>query len=152
MTALYQLLPIIWNLTSEPSHDSPLRETGSYYQYISGNSPEWHIMIFRDPMYPGVVNQAVMLSLGTLGALLLAYCSGLNKPTENFKLRITAATEGIAFIYMSSFVLVFFNIQVPVMHSNSNMGILFILGVAVTLIWLYVELLRLLPKLQLRRK
>lgn len=141
---------------------------------------------FFENMYPGVVNQAVMLTFGTLGALLLAYRSGLIKPTENFKLGIAAATGGIAFIYMISFVLGIFNIQVPVIHSNSNMGILFSLGVVViaalnlvmdfdfieeasekgapkymewygafgllvTLIWLYLELLRLLSKLRSRR-
>jgi len=136
--------------------------------------------------YPGIANQAVMLTLGTLGALLLAYRSGLIKATENFKLGVAAATGGIAFVYILSFILGIFNIQVPLIHSNSNMGILFSLGVViiaalnlvmdfdfieegselglpkymewygafgllVTLIWLYLEILRLLSKLQSRR-
>ena len=53
---------------------------------------------FFETMYPGIVTQAVMLTFGTLGALLLAYISGLIKPTENFKLGIVAATGGIAFV------------------------------------------------------
>jgi len=139
-----------------------------------------------ETMYPGIVNQAVMLTFGTLGALLLAYRSGLIKATENFKLGVVAATGGIAFIYMISWVLSWFSVTVPVIHSNSNMGILFSIGVVViaalnlvldfdfieegaekgapkymewygafgllvTLIWLYLEILRLLAKLSSRR-
>ena len=141
---------------------------------------------YFESMYPGIVNQAVMLTFGTLGALLLAYRSGLIKATENFKLGIIAATGGIAFVYMISWILSWFSISVPVIHSNSNMGILFSIGVViiaalnlvldfdfieegsekgapkymewygafgllVTLIWLYLEILRLLAKLSSRR-
>ena len=141
---------------------------------------------FFETMYPGIVNQAVMLTFGTLGALLLAYMSGLIKATENFKLGIVAATGGIAFVYLISWILGMFGISVPVIHSNSNMGILFSIGVVViaalnlvldfdfieegaekgapkymewygafgllvTLIWLYLEILRLLAKLSSRR-
>ena len=141
---------------------------------------------FFETMYPGIVTQAVMLTFGTLGALLLAYISGLIKPTENFKLGIVAATGGIAFVYLISWVLSWFSVSVPLIHSNSNMGILFSIGVVViaalnlvldfdfieegaekgapkymewygafglmvTLIWLYLEILRLLAKLSSRR-
>jgi uncharacterized YccA/Bax inhibitor family protein len=139
-----------------------------------------------ESMYPGIVNQAVFLTFGTLGALLLAYRSGLIKPTENLKLGITAATGGVAFVYFASFILGFFGVGVPLIHGNSNMSILFSLivvgiaamnlvldfdfieegaekgapkymewygafGLLVTLIWLYLELLRLLSKLYSRR-
>ena len=60
---------------------------------------------FFESSYPGIVQQAVFLTFGTLGALLLAYRSGLIKATENFKLGVVAATGGIAFIYLISFVL-----------------------------------------------
>ena len=36
--------------------------------------------------YPGIAVQAIFLTFGTLGSLLLAYMSGLIKATENFKL------------------------------------------------------------------
>ena len=141
---------------------------------------------FFETMYPGIVNQAVFLTFGTLAALLLAYRSGLIKPTENFKLGIAAATGGIFFIYFISFILGFFGINIHLIHSNSNFGILFSFGVVViaalnlvldfdfieegaergapkymewfgafgllvTLIWLYLEILHLLAKLQSRR-
>ena len=136
--------------------------------------------------YPGIVNQAVMLTFGTLGALLLAYRSGLIKATENFKLGVVAATGGIAFVYLISWILGMFGVGVPMIHGNSNMSILFSIGVViiaalnlvldfdfieeaaengapkymewygafgllVTLVWLYLEILRLLAKLASRR-
>ena len=141
---------------------------------------------FFEVMYPGIVNQAVMLTFGTLGALLLSYRSGLIKATENFKLGVVAATGGIFFVYLISWVLSWFSVSVPLIHSNSNMSILFSIGVVViaalnlvldfdfieegsekgapkymewygafgllvTLIWLYLEILRLLAKLSSRR-
>jgi uncharacterized YccA/Bax inhibitor family protein len=136
--------------------------------------------------YPGLVSQAVFLTFGTLGALLLAYRSGLIKPTENFKLGVFAATGGIALVYLISFVMSFFGTSIPLVHSSSTFGIVFsvfVVGVAalnlvldfdfieqgaasgapkymewygafgllVTLVWLYLEMLRLLAKLQDRR-
>ena len=141
---------------------------------------------FFEASYPGIVNQAVFLTFGTLGALLLAYKSGLIKPTENFKLGIFAATGGIAMLYLISFVMSFFGSGIGFIHSNSTFGILFSFGVViiaalnlvldfdfieegseigapkymewyatfgllVTLIWLYLEILHLLAKLQSRR-
>ena len=141
---------------------------------------------FFETLYPGIVNQAVFLTFGTLAALLFAYQSGLIKPTENFKLGIVAATGGIFFVYIISFILGLFGVQVPLIHSNSNFGILFSFGVVViaalnlvldfdfieegaeigapkymewfgafgllvTLVWLYLEILHLLAKLQSRR-
>ena len=136
--------------------------------------------------YPGIVSQAVFLTFGTLAGLLIAYRSGWIKATENFKLGIVAATGGIAFIYLISFVLGFFGVSIPLIHSSGMFGILFSLfvvviaalnlvldfdfieegaergapkymewyaafGLMVTLIWLYLEILRLLAKLQQRR-
>lgn len=135
--------------------------------------------------FPGIVFQAVLLTFGTLFALLVAYRTGLIKVTENFKLGVVAATGGIALLYLASFVLGFLNINVPVIHEASGWGIAFSLfvvvvaalnlvldfdfietgaaarapkymewygafGLMVTLVWLYVEFLRLLSKLQSR--
>jgi len=144
------------------------------------------ISSYFERAYPGIVNQAVILTFGTLGALLLAYRSGLIKPTENFKLGVTAATGGIVFVYLISFILGMFRVNVPVIHDSSPIGILFSLfviviaalnlvldfdfieegaemgapkymewfgafGLLVTLIWLYLEILRLLAKMRGRR-
>ncbi len=133
--------------------------------------------------YPGIVIQAVGLTFGTLAMLLLAYKSGLIKPTENFRLMIVAATGGIAVLYLVSFVMGFFGSSIGFIHSNGLFGIgfsLFVVAIAalslvldfdfieeaaergapkylewygafslmVTLIWLYLEILRLLAKLR----
>ena len=58
------------------------------------------ISFMYDNMYEGIVSNAVFLTVGILLALLMAYRSGLIKPTENFKLGIVAATGGIAVVYL----------------------------------------------------
>lgn len=143
------------------------------------------ISAFFEARFPGIVFQAVLLTFGTLFALLVAYRSGVIKVTENFKLGVVAATGGIALLYLASFVLSFFNVNVPVIHQASWLGIAFSLfvvvvaalnlvldfdfiesgvearapkymewygafGLMVTLVWLYIEFLRLLSKIQQR--
>ena len=55
--------------------------------------------------FQGIVMQAVLLTFGTLFALLFAYRSGLIRATENFKLGVVAATGGIALVYLATIVL-----------------------------------------------
>ena len=145
------------------------------------------ISVVFESSYPGIVSQAVFLTFGTLGALLMAYRSGMIQATENFKLGVVAATGGIALLYLLSFVLGFFGVSVPLIHSSGTFGILFSVfvvviaalnlvldfdfiekgaergapkymewygafGLLVTLVWLYLEILRLLAKLQSRER
>jgi uncharacterized YccA/Bax inhibitor family protein len=63
------------------------------------------ISVVFEARYPGIVSQAVFLTFGTLGALLVAYRSGVIRATENFKLGVVAATGGIALLYLLSCVL-----------------------------------------------
>ncbi len=136
--------------------------------------------------FPGIVMQAVLLTFGTLGALLLAYTSRLIRATENFKLGIVAATGGIAFFYLISMIRGLFGHPMSVISSSGPAGIIFSVvivvvaalnlvldfdfieqgaeqgapkymewyaafGLIVTLVWLYMEILRLLSKLQSRK-
>lgn len=138
-----------------------------------------------EAQYPGIVIQAIGLTFGTLGVLLLSYKSGWIKPTENFRLMIVAATGGIAILYLISFIMGMFGSSIGFIHSNGLFGIgfsLFVVAIAalnlvldfdfietaaeqgapkymewfgafslmVTLIWLYLEILRLLAKLRSR--
>ena len=133
--------------------------------------------------FPGIVIQAVGLTMATFISLLIAYRSGLIKATENFKLGVTAATGGIMLMYVLSLVLRLFGIEMPFLHDSGPIGIgvsLFIVviaalnlvldfdfiesgveqgapkymewygafGLTVTLVWLYLEMLRLLAKLR----
>ena len=139
-----------------------------------------------EQLYPGIVSQAIFITFGILASLLIIYKSGLIKPTENFKLGVAAATGGIAFIYMISWIMSFWGGSIPLIHSSSTFGIVFSVGVIiiaalnlvldfdfieqgvemgapkymewygafglmVTLIWLYLEILRLLAKLNSQR-
>jgi uncharacterized YccA/Bax inhibitor family protein len=135
--------------------------------------------------YPGIVMQAVMLTFGTLAALLAAYTMGFIRATNGFRRGVFAATGGIALVYLVSMVLSLFHIQIPLIFGAGPWGILFSLfvvvvaamnlvidfdfiesgaqqgvpkyfewygafGLMVTLIWLYLEILRLLSKLNRR--
>ena len=138
-------------------------------------------------MYEGIVYNAVLLTVTILLSLLLAYRSGLIKPTENFKLGIFAATGGIALFYFISFVASFFGGGLAIFDpTNGSMTSILVslfiviiaslnlvldfdfieeasengapkymewygaFGLLVTLVWLYLEILRLLAKINSR--
>lgn len=144
------------------------------------------ISAMLEARYEGIVIQAVALTFGTAGCLLIAYKSGVIKATENFKLGIVAATGGIFVIYMVGAIMRMFGSGIPYIHENGLIGIGFSLvvvviaalnlvldfdfiekgteqgapkfmewyaafGLMVTLIWLYIEILRLLSKLNSRK-
>jgi uncharacterized YccA/Bax inhibitor family protein len=143
------------------------------------------ISAMMEASFPGIVIQATLLTFGTLFAMLAAYRSGLLRATENFKLGVIAATGGIALVYLTTFILSFFHINVPFIYGSGWAGIgfsLFVVVIAalnfvldfdfiengekqgapkymewygafalmVTLVWLYIEILRLLSKIRSR--
>jgi len=82
-------------------------------------------------VYDGIVQQAVLLTFGTLFALLFAYRSGLIKATDKFRSGVIAATGGIALVYLATIVLGFFNVNIPLIHESGLIGIGFSLFVVV---------------------
>jgi uncharacterized YccA/Bax inhibitor family protein len=129
--------------------------------------------------FHGIVAQASLATLGTLGAMLFAYKTGLIKPTRGFMLGVCAATGGIAMMFFVAMICSFFGIHFTFLSSPTPLGIgisLVIVVVAalnliidfyaiqsaaeqgapkyyewytafalmVTLVWLYLEMLRLL--------
>jgi uncharacterized YccA/Bax inhibitor family protein len=143
------------------------------------------ISMMYEAAYSGIVYNAILLTLGTFAAMLLAYRSGWIEVTKRFRMGIVAATGGIALVYFASIILSFFGIQLSLIHGTGFMGIGFsfiIVGVAalnlvldfdmiergaeanapkyfewytsfglmITLVWLYIEILRLLSKFQRR--
>ena len=133
--------------------------------------------------YPGIVVQAVVLTFGTMAAMLLAYRSGLIKVTDKFKAGVFAATGAIFLVYIASMVMSMFGKPIGFIHDSGTIGIVFslvVVGIAalnlvidfdfirqgaeqgapkkmewygafaltVTLVWLYLEILRLLSKLR----
>lgn len=134
---------------------------------------------------PGIVMQAVGLTFGVVIAMFLLYNFGVIKATQRFKSIVFTATAGIALFYALAFVLRFFNIEMPLIHESSMLGIGFSVlvvaiaalnlildfdmieqgaamgapkymewygafGLLVTIVWLYIEILRLLSKLNKR--
>lgn len=59
--------------------------------------------MYADAFEPGIVPQAISLTLGILFALLFAYKTKIIRATENFKLGVFAATAGIGVVYLISF-------------------------------------------------
>jgi uncharacterized YccA/Bax inhibitor family protein len=135
--------------------------------------------------YPGIVFQAVALTIGTLVLLLTVYATGLVPVTQGFRAGVFAATGAIVLVYLVSFVVSLFNVRIPIFESGL-LGVGFSIfvvviaslnlvldfdfistqaqrgapqymewyggfGLLVTLIWLYLEILRLLAKLSDRR-
>jgi uncharacterized YccA/Bax inhibitor family protein len=135
--------------------------------------------------YPGIVIQAVTLTFGTAGGLLIAYRSGMIPVTENFKLGVVAATGGIAITYFIGWILSMFGLDLGFGLNGGLFGIIFNLfvvviaalnlvldfdfieeaskrnvpkymewyasfGLMVTLIWLYIEFLKLIARFSKR--
>ncbi len=86
-----------------------------------------------EAQFNGITLQAVALTFGTLFALLLAYMFRIIKVTQNFRLIVFSATMGIMLVYLTSFILGFFGMSVPYLHSTGPIGIgisLFIVVIA----------------------
>ncbi len=134
-----------------------------------------------EAQFHGIVFQALLATFGTTFALLLAYQTGIIKPTENFKLGVFAATGGIALMYLAMMLMSMFGMKVSIMSMGwLGIGISVVVvivaamnlvldfdyieqaakngapkycewyaayGLMVTLVWLYVEILRLIAML-----
>jgi len=133
--------------------------------------------------YPGIVIQALGLSVGVLAVMLFVYGTGLIRVTEKFKIGVIAATGAICLVYLVDIVTSLFGTRLPFIHETGPVGIGFSLVVVViaalnlildfdfieqgvkqqaakymewyggfsllvTLIWMYLEILRLLAKLR----
>ena len=151
------------------------------------------ISLLFNTMYPGIAQQAILLTFGIFGALLFAYQTKIIRATENFKLGIFAATAGIALAYFINLIVFWFSGEpfyfmsigqpgspAPLISVGFSVFVVIIaalnlvldfdfieqgaeagipkymewygaFGLLVTLIWLYLEILRLLAKLQSRR-
>ena len=145
------------------------------------------ISFMYSQMIEGIVYNAILLTVTILLSLLLAYRSGIIKPTENFKLGIFAATGGILLFYIISIIASFFGTGFSVLDpTNGSMTSILVslfvviiaslnlvldfdfieeasengapkymewygaFGLLVTLVWLYLEILRLFLKINSR--
>jgi uncharacterized YccA/Bax inhibitor family protein len=143
------------------------------------------VSMWFEARYEGIAIQAVALTFGVLGVMLVLYKTGVIKVTQRFRAGVLAATLAIAVVYLVALVLGVFGVRVPLLNDASPLGILISLaivtvaalnlvldfdlidrgarsgapaymewyaafGLLVTLVWLYLELLRLLSKLRER--
>ncbi len=135
--------------------------------------------------YPGIVTNALLLTFGVLGLMLMLYTSRTIRVTSSLVKGVFAATTAVFLVYLVDMLLRLFGFSVPYIHQSGWIGIiisLVIVGIAafnllldfaviedgirggaprymewycgmallVTLVWLYLELLRLLSKLRSR--
>jgi uncharacterized YccA/Bax inhibitor family protein len=133
--------------------------------------------------YPGIAANAILLTFGVLGLMLMLYATRTIRVTSGLVKGVFAATGAVALVYLVDIVLSLFGTRVPFIHESGWIGIgisLVIVGIAafnllidfaiieegvanrsprylewycamallVTLVWLYLELLRLLSKLR----
>ena len=131
--------------------------------------------------FDGIVLQAVMLTGAVFAIMLGLYASRTIRVTDKLRKGVVAATLAVMAVYLVTFVLRIFGVDMPMIHDNGAVGILFSLavvgiaafnlmldfdfiekgvaagapkwmewyaafGLMVTLVWLYLELLRLLSK------
>jgi len=139
--------------------------------------------MYQMAAYPQIVLHAVMLTLSTALAMFILWRTGVIVVTQRMRSVVGMAMGGAVLVYLASFVLSFFGIQIPLIHSSGMVGIgfsIFVLVTAsfmllidfdmidrmskngapkymewfgafallVTLVWLYMEFLRLLSKLR----
>jgi uncharacterized YccA/Bax inhibitor family protein len=170
---------IIAVLTVFKPHLSPL--TGPLYAVVKGAFVGLISMMFEN-FYNGIVMQAISLTLGIAILMAALYIMRIIRPTAKFKSIVISATGGIFLLYIATFLLGLFGIDIPYIHGSGLIGIgfsLFVVVIAslnliidfemievgaqqsapkymewycgfsilVTIIWLYIEVLRLLAKL-----
>lgn len=127
----------------------------------------------------GIILHAASLTVAILFIMLFVYKAGIIKVNDKFRSGVIMATGAIFLVYLMSFILSFFGIQIPYLHEGGIIGIgisLLIIGIAslnllldfdnfekgeqygapaymewfsamgllITLVWLYIEILRLL--------
>lgn len=131
---------------------------------------------------PGIVFNAILLTVATLFMMLFIYKSGIIKVTNKLRVGVFMATGAVALVYLLTFILSMFGIHMPYIHDGGPIGIgisAVVIGIAalnllldfdnfekgeqygaptymewfsamgllITLVWLYIEFLRLLSKL-----
>ncbi|MDR2427157.1 MAG: Bax inhibitor-1/YccA family protein [Endomicrobium sp.] len=142
------------------------------------------LSLYFERMYPGIVINAILLTIAVLFCMLAAYKSGVLRATPRFKKGVIMATLAIFFVYIIDLLMnTFAGTNFPYIHDSSLLGIcisVFVVSIAafnliidfdliengarvgapkymewygafalmVTLIWLYLELLRLLAKMR----
>ena len=133
--------------------------------------------------YPGIAIQAVVVTMMIAAAMMVMYRTGMIKANNKLRSIVGSALMGILMLYLFSFLMSLFGMQLTFLYDSSPLGMLLTLamvvvaslcvvldldfifkgekmglpkemewygafGMMVTLIWLYIEVLRLLAMLR----
>ena len=136
-------------------------------------------MIYANAFFPGIIFQAVTLTMAVFFVMLFVYKAGIIKVSQKFRSGVIMATGAVVLVYIVNIVLSLFGINLPFLHEGGMIGIgislviigiaslnllldfdnfdkgekfgapahyewFFAMGLLVTLVWLYIEILRLL--------
>ena len=151
--------------------------TGPLYAVLEGLALGAISQIFQT-QYRGIVVNALLLTFGVLALMLMLYTSRTIRVTSGLVKGVVAATAAVAIVYFIDLLLNMFGMRVPLIHEGGALGIgisVVIAGIAafnlllenavgnksprymewycgmsllITLVWLYLEILRLLAKLR----
>lgn len=140
------------------------------------------ISCFLEAQFPGIVVKAIASTFATLFAMYFLYAAKIIKVNEKFRSLLLTVTASIFIFYLISWVLLLFNIKIPMLCDSSPLSIGFSVvvcgiaafnllvdfdfieratanffpkeyewfgafGLVTTLVWLYIEILNLLAKL-----
>lgn len=143
------------------------------------------LSVLFESIYPGIVFQAILITFGILGAVIMAYKLQIIHVTNKFRMMVFCATGGLFLAYLLTFILQLVGFNMTPLFSNGVLGIGINLavialatfnlvldvdyisimsrknlpkeyewygafGLMVTLIWLYLDVLRLLSLLNSR--
>jgi uncharacterized YccA/Bax inhibitor family protein len=99
--------------------------------------------------YPGIAIQAVAPTFGVLGVMLVLYTTRVIKVTQRFRTGVIVATLAIVAVAALNLLLDFDLIERGARSgAPAYMEWYAAFGLMVTLIWLYLEMLRLLGRLR----
>jgi len=79
----------------------------------------------------GIILQAVLLTFGTMLAMLALYTMRIIRVTQKFRSIVFAATLGIMFTYVVNLILMAFGTKVPFLHDTGTVGLLISLFIVV---------------------
>ena len=83
--------------------------------------------------YPGIALQAVAMSCGVMFVMLFLFATRVITVTDKLRSGIIAATGALCLVYMVSFLLTMFGVQVPYLRNATPIGIgisLLVVGLA----------------------
>ena len=139
--------------------------------------------MYATAVYAEIVMHAVMLTFGTASAMFILWHTGVIVVTQRMRSIVASAFGAIFLVYLASFILGFFGVEIPMIHGSGPIGIGFsalvvvicsfmllvdfdmiermsnqgapksmewfgAFALLITLVWLYMEFLRLLSKLR----